>query len=95
MARPKPPEDPRELMNQALRLISRELDFLETVGESRKLESDEALSLVRYSDSLLKFVKDEEKQESDVKRKLSKMTTAELALEAAELAAAAKAKQPK
>lgn len=95
MARPKPPEDPRELMNQALRLISKDLDFIEQAGENRKLEADEALCLVRYSDSLLKFVKDEEEQDAAEKRKLSKMSTAELAAKAEELAAAARAKQQK
>lgn len=95
MSRPKPPEDPRELMNQALRLISKDLDYIEEAGSARKLEADEALCLVRYSDALLKFVKDEEEQEVAEKRKLSKMSTAELAAKAEELAQAARAKSAK
>jgi hypothetical protein len=95
MSRPKRPEDPRELMAQALRLISRDLDYIEELGKSAKLGPNEAACLVRYSDSLLKYLRDEEEQEADEKRRLSKMSTAELAAKAEELARAAKEKQQK
>lgn len=92
MSYKKQPQDPRELMQQALHLIAKDLDYIETAGKERKLEADEALCLVRYSDSLLKFVKDEDEQEAQEKRKLAKMSTAELVSKAEELAKAAKAK---
>lgn len=95
MSRPKPPEDPRELMNQALRLISKDLDFIEQLGQDKKLDGDAALCLVRYSDALLKFVNKEEEDQEAEKRKTAKMSTAELVARAEEFAAAARAKAPK
>lgn len=95
MSRPKPPEDPREMLQQTLRLMAKDLDFIQDLGQDKKLEGDAALCLVRYGDYLLKCVKDEEEQEAAEKRKLSKMSTAELATKAEELAAAARAKAQK
>lgn len=95
MSRPKPPEDPQDLLNQALRLISKDLDYIEEMGLEKKLDGDAALCLVRYSDSLLKFVKKGEEDDAAEKRKTSKMSTAELVQRAEEFAAAARAKEQK
>jgi len=95
MSRPKPPIDPRELLEQSLRLISQELDFLEEASKQRKLENDEAASLVKYSDALLKHLHKNSEEEVEEKRKLSKMSTAELAAKAEELAQAARVKSAK
>jgi len=95
MSYKKQPADPRELMQQALHLMAKDLDYIEEAGKSRKLEADEALCLVRYSDSLLKFVKDEDEQEAQEKKRLAKMSTAELAAKAEELAKAAREKSGK
>ena len=90
MSRPKPKIDPRELMEQALQLISAELDQIQTASKAGKLDPDNTTALVRYSDSLLKYVKDGVVQEEDEKRRLSKMSTAELAALAEEFANKAK-----
>lgn len=82
--------DPRELMEQALQLISGELDNIQAAAKEGKLDPDNTTALVRYSDSLLKYVKDGIKQEDDEKRALGKMSTDELAQLAADLAAKAK-----
>lgn len=82
--------DPRELMEQALQLISAELDQIQESSKQGKLDPDNTTALVRYSDSLLKYVKDGIKQDEDEKRALSKMPTEELARLAAELATKAK-----
>jgi len=91
----KKPEDPRDLMAQALRLMAKDLDFIEEAGKARKLEADEALCLVRYSDSLLKFVKDDDGQDAQEKKRLAKMSTAELVAKAEELTKAAREKAQK
>lgn len=90
MSRPKPKIDPRELMEQALQLISAELDQIQESSKAGKLDPDNTTALVRYSDSLLKYVKDGIVQEEEEKRRLGKMSTAELAALAEEFAAKAK-----
>ena len=90
MSRPKPKIDPRELMEQALQLISGELDQIEAVAKAGKLDPDNTAALVKYSDSLLKYVKDGIAKDDEDKRKLSKMTTEEIAALAADLANKAK-----
>ncbi len=95
MSRPKPPIDPRELLAQTLRTISMDLDYIEEAGKTRKLDSDEASCLVRYNDALLKHVKTDEEDEATERKKLAKMSTAELAAKADELAKAAREKSAK
>lgn len=90
MSRPRQKIDPRELMERALQLIEGELDFIKEAAKTGKLDSDNTTALVRYSDSLLKYVKDGITQEEDEKKKLSKMTTEELAELAKDLAEKAK-----
>lgn len=90
MSRPRPKINPRDLMEQALQLIENELDQIKEASKVGKLDPDYTTALVRYSDSLLKYVKDGIEQEAEEKKKLSKMTDEELAALAAELAAKAK-----
>lgn len=90
MSRPRPKIDPRELMEQALQLIENELDQIKTASALGKLDPDNTTALVRYSDSLLKYVKDGIEQADNEKKKLSKMSDEELAQLAADLAAKAK-----
>ena len=90
MSRPRPKIDPRELMEQALQLIENELDQIKEQSKLGKLDPDYTTALVRYSDSLLKYVKDGIEQADNEKKKLSKMSDEELAQLAADLAAKAK-----
>lgn len=90
MSRPKPKIDPRELMEQALQLISGELDQIQEFAKAGKLDPDNTAALVKYSDSLLKYVKDGIAKDDEDKRKLAKMSTAEIAALASELTDKAK-----
>lgn len=90
MSRPRPKINPRDLMEQALQLIENELDQIKEASKAGKLDSDNTTALVRYSDSLLKYVKDGIEQEEEQKKRLSKMSDEELASLATELAAKSK-----
>lgn len=90
MSRPRSKIDPRELMERTLQLIENELDHIKEASKAGKLDPENTTALVRYSDALLKYVKDGVVQEEEEKRKLSKMSTEELAQLAADLAAKAK-----
>ena len=90
MSRPRPKIDPRELMEQALQLIENELEQIKEASKAGKLDPDNTTALVRYSDSLLKYVKDGIEQAEDEKKKLSKMTDEELAQLARDLSEKAK-----
>ena len=90
MSRPRPKINPRDLMERALQLIENELDQIKEASKAGKLDPDNTTALVRYSDSLLKYVKDGIEQDEEEKRKLSKLSDEELAQLAADLAAKAK-----
>jgi hypothetical protein len=90
MSRPRPKINPRDLMERALQLIENELDEIKAASANGKLDPDHTTALVRYSDSLLKYVKDGIEQEEEEKKKLSKMSDEELTQLATDLAAKAK-----
>lgn len=90
MSRPRPKIDPRDLMERSLQLIENELDFIKEKSKEGKLDAEYTASLVKYSDAVLKYVKDGIVQEEEEKKKLSKMTTEELAALAEEMAKKAK-----
>lgn len=77
-------------MEQALQLIENELEQIKAKSRLGKLDPEYTTALVRYSDSLLKYVKDGIEQQEEEKKKLSKMSDEELANLASELAAKAK-----
>lgn len=74
--------NPRDLMERALRLIKNELSYLKKASEEGKLDPDQTTALIRYSDALLKYVKDGIGQEEEEKKTAAKMSNEEL-LEAA------------
>lgn len=76
--------DPRELTEAVLALIAKDIDRIESLSPEELAK--ESASLVRYSDALLKHVKDYDTQREDEKAKLGKMSNAELLKAAEELA---------
>lgn len=90
MSRPRPKINPRDLMERALQLIENELAYLKTASKEGKLEEKNTTALIRYSDALLKYVKDGIGQEEEEKKTAAKMTDEELLKAAADLAAKAK-----
>jgi len=90
MSRPRPKINPRDLMEKALQLIAEELAELKDASAMGKLDTDNTTALIRYSDALLKYVKDGIGQEEEEKKTVSKMTDEELLKAAADLAAKAK-----
>jgi len=77
-------QNPRELMESVLELIAKDIAHIEKLSPE-KLSGEVSSCLVRYSDALLKIVKDHDTQRDEEKGKLSKMTNAELAKAAEEL----------
>lgn len=77
-------------MEKALRLIKEELEELKDASAMGKLDPDNTTALIRYSDALLKYVKDGIGQEEEEKKTAAKMTNEELLKAAAELAIKAK-----
>lgn len=75
-------QNPRELLEQVLNLMSKDIDEIEKM--SGKLDGEVSASLVRYSDALLKIVKDADNQKEVEREKLSTMSTEELARKAKE-----------
>lgn len=75
-------QNPRELMDSVLSLIARDIEHIEKLAPE-KLSGEVSACLVRYSDALLKIVKDHDSQREDEKAKLSRMSNEEL-LKAAE-----------
>lgn len=69
-------------METALQLIYEELEELKMASNEGKLDADNTTALIRYADSLLKYVKDGIGQEEEEKQAAKKMTNEEL-LEAA------------
>lgn len=86
MSRPRPKINPRDLMEKALQLIEEELYELKDASSEGKLSPENATALVRYSDALLKYVKDGIGQEEEEKKAVSKMSNEELLAAAARLA---------
>jgi len=74
-------------MEKALQLIEEELYELKDASAEGKLSPENATALVRYSDALLKYVKDGIGQEEEEKKLAAKMTDEELLKAASELAA--------
>ncbi len=70
--------DPRELLNDVLVLIAKDVVEIEKLAEAGKLDSDVSSCLVRYSDALLKIVKDVDTQKEAEKNKLATMSPQEL-----------------
>lgn len=77
-------QNPRELLNDVLRLIAKDVEEIETLSAAGKLEGEVAATLVRYSDALLKIVKDSDGQEDAERQKLSNMSPEELKAKAKE-----------
>lgn len=75
-------QNPRELLNQVLSLISHDIDEIEKQANNGKLEGEVAATLVRYSDALLKIVKDNDAQADAERDRLANMSTDELARKA-------------
>lgn len=82
MTTPRKKINPRDLMERSLQLIKNELLYLKKASEAGKLEPDDTTALIRYSDALLKYVKDGIGQEEEEKKTAAKMSNEEL-LEAA------------
>jgi hypothetical protein len=72
-------QNPRELLNDVLNLISKDVEEIEKLSTAGKLDGEVAATLVKYSDALLKMVKDNDGQEEAEKAKLANMSTDELA----------------
>jgi ribosomal protein L29 len=90
MATPPKKIDPRDLMETALRIIKEELAELKEASLAGKLDPDNTMALIRYSDALVRYVKDGLKQREDEQSDVKKLSTEELVKEAAELAQKAK-----
>lgn len=73
-------------MEKALQLIAEELLELKDASAMGKLDADNTTALIRYSDALLKYVKDGIGQEEEEKKAVAKMTNEELIAAAAKLA---------
>ena len=87
MSRPRPKIDPRALLEKALQLIEEELYELKDASDMGKLDPNNTTALIRYSEALLKFVKDDIVQEEEDRKKAAKMSNEELAELAAKMAA--------
>lgn len=76
--------DPRELLNDVLVLIAQDVEEIQKLSTAGKLDAEISSCLVRYSDALLKIVKDVDGQKDAEKNKLANMSTSELASKARE-----------
>ena len=90
MSKPRPPINPRELMEKALQLIEGEIKHLKDASKLGKLDPENTTALIRYSDAIVKYVKDGLKIKEEEEKTVSKMSTEELAELAAKAAAKAK-----
>lgn len=75
-------QNPRELMSAVLELIAKDIEQIEKVS-NEKLSGEVSSCLVRYSDALLKIVKDHDSQKEDEQAKANRLSNEEL-LKAAE-----------
>ena len=86
MTTPRKKINPRDLMEKALQLIQNEIQCLKESSKEGKLDEKNTTALIRYSDALLKYVKDGIGQEEEEKKAASKMTNEELLAAATKLA---------
>lgn len=86
MTTPRKKINPRNLMEKALQLIQNEIRYLQTESKLGKLDEKNTTALIRYSDALLKYVKDGIGQEEEEKKTAAKMTDEELLAAANKLA---------
>lgn len=70
--------NPRKLLDEVLILISRDIEEIDKLGAAGKLDSDTANCLTRYSDALLKIVKDSDNRADEERAKLANLSTDEL-----------------
>lgn len=68
----------RELLNDVLVLIAKDIEEIEKLSDAGKLDSDASSCLTRYSDALLKIVKDADNQADAERQKLANMSNEEL-----------------
>lgn len=71
-------QNPRELLNDVLNLIAKDVDEIQKLSSAGKLDGEVSATLVRYSDALLKIVKDNDSQEEAERSKLANMDGDEL-----------------
>lgn len=90
MSKPRPKIDPRDLLEKAMQLIEEELFELKDASKMGKLDPNNTTALIRYSEALLKFVKDDISLQEEEKKKLAKMSDEELAQLATNLVTKAK-----
>lgn len=83
MTRPKR-KQPRDLLDKVLRLIEKDLNFIEEVA-TMKLDADVASTLVKYGDALLKMTRDSDKQDDEERGHLANFTKEELEKRAREI----------
>lgn len=93
MSKPKPPQDPEKLLEKTLHLIAQDIRCIQALDENKQFDGEIAGRLVKYSDALLKQVKKAEDDDVDTRKKLAKMSTAELAQMAEDIAKQAKEKK--
>jgi hypothetical protein len=70
--------DPRELLEDVLALIAGDVAEIEKLSGSGKFDSEVSSCLVKYSDALLKIVKDTDGQKEAERNKLANMSPQEL-----------------
>jgi len=87
---PKKKIDPRDLMERALELIKEELKELKDASMMGKLDEKNTMALVRYSDALVRYVKEGIKQKEEEQETAAKISTEDLTKMAADLVAKAK-----
>lgn len=87
---PKKKIDPRDLMERALELIKEELKELKDASMLGKLDEKNTMALVRYSDALVRYVKEGIKQKEEEQETAAKISTEDLTKMAADLVAKAK-----
>lgn len=73
-------------MEKALQLIQNEIQCLKEASAEGKLDEKNTTALIRYSDALLKYVKDGIGQEEEEKKTASKMSNEDLIAAAKKLA---------
>ena len=71
-------QKPRDLLNRVLKLISNDIKEIEKLSLVGKLEGDISTTLVKYSDALIKMIKDSDVQEKVENKTVSDMGTDEL-----------------
>lgn len=67
------------MLNSVLKLINKDVKEIERLSYKGKLPRGEAITLVKYSEALLKIVKDIDNQEASEQQRMANMTDEELA----------------